>query len=120
MDQGQTALGGLSRCRCRGRYAGAQGQAGDQVEAAALPPGRIGEDFLLQPIDACEVEAVGPGGEEHLEEFGEELLQQRFEPLVMVIHGTLPCGRLGPVFRPWCGGQELCHTSHPNQDGRDL
>ena len=52
MDQSQPAVGGLSRCRCRRGYAGAQRQAGDQVEGAALPPRRIGEDLLFQPIDA--------------------------------------------------------------------
>jgi hypothetical protein len=106
MDQGQPAVGGLSRCRDQRRYAGAQGQAGDQVEDAALSPGRIGEDLLFQPIDACEVEAVGSVGEEHLEEFGEERFQQHFEPLIVVNHGSLLCRRIRPVFRPQCTGAE--------------
>jgi hypothetical protein len=33
--------------------------------------------------------------------------------LVMVGHGSPLCRRLRPVFRPRCGGEELCHTSHP-------
>jgi hypothetical protein len=53
----------------------AKRHAGDQVERAALPPGRIGEDLLFQPIDARVVEAVSLGGEEHLKEFGEERFQ---------------------------------------------
>lgn len=106
MDQGQAAVDGLGRCRCRRWSAGTQRQTGDQVERAALPAGRIGEDLLFQPIDPREFEAVGPGGEERLEEFGAERYPRRFEPLVMVSHGTPLCRCPRPVLRPRCGGEE--------------
>jgi hypothetical protein len=58
------------------RDAGTQRQACDEIKRATLAPRWVGKDFLLKPINTLKVESLGPGRKEHLEEFGEERLQQ--------------------------------------------
>src|SRR5262249_17823211 len=70
--------------RPRRRSPRTQPQLRDEVELAFFALRRCQEQLLVQPVDSAELEALGPRGEETLEELGEELLQQHLQALVMI------------------------------------
>ena len=71
-------------------------QPGDQIQIATLALRRIGEDLLVQPFQAGEVESVRPLREKQLQEFRKELAQQDLQPLVVIAHVS----RSSPAFTP--------------------
>jgi hypothetical protein len=63
-------------------------QLDEQIHCLPFAPRRVGEDFLVQPFGAAEIEAARPLREEHLNELREEFSQGHLEPLVVVGHAV--------------------------------
>lgn len=59
---------------------------GHQVGVETLPGRRVGQQFLVEPVHAAEVQGRRPGREEQLKQFSQELLQQGLETLIVFGH----------------------------------
>ena len=59
----------------------------DEVENSTRAIGRVGENLLLEPLRVRAIEAGRPRREEKTHQFVEKLLNDRLEPLIVVLIG---------------------------------